>query len=134
MASLALKVYLPGLVSNLESLFLIIILEHVAVIKVRILLEAKCGVPCVELLLAPGEADNLAILGIGGHPYHVFEARTGAVLLMISCNRAAMLRSGSCISLIAASTAFFSAALSLLARSSAFNSLPVPSWRRVRRL
>src|SRR6266511_5823369 len=41
---------------------------HVAVVEVRRVLEAERRVPRLELLRALEEADNLAVLGVGGHP------------------------------------------------------------------
>src|SRR5829696_3003811 len=41
---------------------------HGALVEVRLVAEAKRSVPRVELLGALEEADDLAVLGIGGHP------------------------------------------------------------------
>ena len=90
-----------------------------AFVEVRRVAEAERRVPRVELLRALEEADDLAVLGIRGLPYHVFAERSGALVMMIAWSRSAMARSGSCIAAIAASAAFSPSTLS----AAAFNSL-----------
>src|SRR5215203_1664266 len=64
-----------------------------------------------------------SLLAYAGIPYQVFGERAGALALTISWSRSAMVRSGSGISAIFASTALSPAARFLFARSSAFSSL-----------
>ena len=64
-----------------------------------------------ELLSALEEADDLALLGVRGHPVPGLRERTGALALTMAWIRSAMARSGSGISAIFASTARSPAAL-----------------------
>src|SRR5438309_3490316 len=41
---------------------------HVAFVEVRLVAEAERCVPCLELLRVLEEADDLAVLGVRGHP------------------------------------------------------------------
>src|SRR4051812_29452952 len=66
---------------------------------------------------------TLPSLAYAGIPYQVFAQRSGAAASTIAWIRLAMVRSGSLIASIAASRSRSPAALSLLARSSAFSSL-----------
>src|SRR4051794_30371997 len=50
---------------------------HVTFVELRTLVEAERRVPVVELLRALEEADDLAILGIGGHPIPGFRREGG---------------------------------------------------------
>src|SRR6516225_8786138 len=66
-----------------------------------------------------------SLLAYAGIPYQVFGERAGALALMSAWSRFAMVRSGSGISTIFASTSLSPSALFLFARASAFS-----SWAR----
>jgi hypothetical protein len=78
------------------------------VVEVCSVLETECRVSRLELLPALEEADNLAVLGIRGHPVPGFGDSIGALALITAWSRLAMPRSGSGISAIFASTSFSS--------------------------
>src|SRR6516165_11043121 len=91
---------------------------------------ASCWKPKVAYLVLNFAAlwkkqTTLPSLAYAGIPYQVFGARAGALALMIAWSRLAMVRSGSDISAIFASTSLSPSALFLFARASAFS-----SWAR----
>jgi predicted enzyme related to lactoylglutathione lyase len=97
---------------------------HGAFVEVRRVVEAERRVPRVELRRRREVADDLAVLGVGGHPVPGFRREGWGAGLMIAWSRSAMARSGSGISAILASTAPSPSALPARGprRASAFSS------------
>ena len=79
--------------------------------RFAVVVEAECRVPRLELLRGLEEADDLAVLGIRGHPVPELRREVGALALMMAWSRSAMARSDSGISAIFASTSLSSSAL-----------------------
>src|SRR5215204_5522534 len=91
---------------------------HRAFVEVRLVAEAERRVSRLELLRALEEADDLAVLGIRGHPVPRFRRKGRALAVTMACSRSPTARSRSGISAIFASTALSPSALRFSALSS----------------
>src|SRR6266404_600223 len=78
---------------------------HGAIVEVGLVAEAERRVPRVELLRALEEADDIAVLGIRGHPVPEFRREDRRAALMMAWTRLPLARSGAGIAAIFASTA-----------------------------
>ena len=99
---------------------------HGAFVEVRLMHEAKRRIPRFELGRTLEKADDLAVLGIRGHPVPESRREGGALALMMAWSRSPRARSGAGIAAICASTALSPSALSRAGRAAAAFS----SWAR----